>query len=235
MEGRAPSWADLFNIERKHKKKGRRDIIDYLVCNQLAALLYVINLGCIDINPWTSRTNSFEQPDYIIIDLDPSDYDFNKVVEVGKAAKEFFTENRITAFAKTSGKTGMHIYLPCSGFGFTEARSIAETICEKIQALVPTISTTEVSIEKRGSKLYLDPNQNDFADTVASAYSIRPFEAPLVSTPLEWKEVKPGLDPYQFTIRTIFQRLKTKGELFKQVLSPAIQKKNAPILKLFLD
>jgi bifunctional non-homologous end joining protein LigD len=235
MEGRAPSWADLFNIERKHKKKGRRDIIDYLVCNQLAALLYVINLGCIDINPWTSRTNSFEQPDYIIIDLDPSDYDFNKVVEVGRAAKEFFTENRITAFAKTSGKTGMHIYLPCSGFGFTEARSIAETICEKIQALVPTISTTEVSIEKRGSKLYLDPNQNDFADTVASAYSIRPFEAPLVSTPLEWKEVKPGLDPYQFTIRTIFQRLKTKGELFKQVLSPAIQKKNAPILKLFLD
>lgn len=235
MEGRRPPWAEIFTVERKHKKKGRRDIIDYLVCNDVATLLYVVNLGCIDVNPWTSRTKSPGKPDYIIIDLDPSDEDFNKVIEVGRAAKEFFTENNISAFAKTSGKTGMHIYLPCTGFGFTEARSIAEVICEKIHAMVPSISTTEVNIEMRGSKLYIDPNQNDFADTVASAYSIRPFEAPLVSAPVEWKEVKIGLDPYQFTIRTIFQRLKTKGELFKQVLSPSIQKKNARILKLFLD
>jgi DNA ligase D len=235
MEGRAPAWADLFTIDRKHKKKGRRDIIDYLVCNHLATLLYVLNLGCIDINPWTSRIKSAKEPDYIIIDLDPSDEDFNKVIEVGRAAKEFFDEHKITPFVKTSGKTGMHIYLPCKGFGFTEARSIAENICEKIQSLVPSISTTEVNIVSRGSKLYIDPNQNDFADTVASAYSIRPFVAPLVSTPLEWKEVKNGLDPFQFNIRTIFQRLRTKGDLFKQVLSPVIQKKNTSILKLFLD
>ena len=197
--------------------------------------MYVVNLGCIDINPWTSRTKSAKEPDYIIIDLYPSDEDFNKVIEVGSAAKEFFAENKITAFAKTSGKTGMHIYLPCSGFGFTEARSIAESICERIHDLVPSVSTTEVNIEKRGTKLYIDPNQNDFADTVASPYSVRPFEQPLVSTPLEWKEIKRGLDPYQFTIRTIFKRLKTKGELFKQVSSPAIQKKNNALLKLFLD
>src|SRR5947209_10399699 len=105
MEGHAPEWEEIFSIERKHKKEGKRDIIDYLICNNTATLLYIINLGCIDVNPWTSHIASFQKPDFIIIDLDPSDEDFNKVITVASAAKEFFEERKITAYPKTSGKT----------------------------------------------------------------------------------------------------------------------------------
>jgi len=111
MEGRQPGWADIFSVNRKHKKKGKREVIDYLVCNNEATLLYMVNLGCIDINPWTSRTASYLQPDFIIIDLDPSDEDFKKVIETARAAKQFFDQHKLRAFPKTSGKTGMHFYL----------------------------------------------------------------------------------------------------------------------------
>ncbi|MDQ6814463.1 MAG: non-homologous end-joining DNA ligase, partial [Bacteroidota bacterium] len=115
MEGRQPAWADIFTTSRKHKKKGKRNLIDYLVCNNEATLLYLVNLGCIDINPWTSRTIHYQQPDFVIIDLDPSDEDFKKAVETAKAAKQFFDANKLKAFPKTSGKTGIHLYVPCRG------------------------------------------------------------------------------------------------------------------------
>ena len=101
---------------------------------------------------------------------------------------------------QTSGKTGIHIYIPCSGFTFPEARRLSETLGRKIHQFVPEITTTEVSIKKRGTKLFIDPSQNDEADTLAAAYSVRPYRIPTVSTPLEWKEIKTGLDPHAFTI-----------------------------------
>jgi bifunctional non-homologous end joining protein LigD len=99
MEGRQPDWAEIFSIQRKHKKKGRRDVIDYLVCNDEATLLYMINLGCIDVNPWTSRIQNYLYPDYVIIDLDPSDDDFSKVIDTAKAAKQYFDENKLKGFS----------------------------------------------------------------------------------------------------------------------------------------
>ncbi|MFL5810730.1 MAG: DNA ligase D, partial [Flavisolibacter sp.] len=158
MEGRQPGWAEIFTVPRKHKTKGKRDTIDYLVCNDEATLQYIINLGCIDINPWTSRTVSPEHPDFIIVDLDPSDDDFTKAIEAANAARQVFEKHRVNAFPKTSGKTGVHLYLPCSGFSFGQARTIAENICEEVHKLVPSITTTDVSINNRGNKLYLDPN-----------------------------------------------------------------------------
>jgi len=226
MENHQPEWAEIFSTERKHKKRGKRNIIDYLVCNDRATLIYLINLGCIDINPWTSRTSNYLYPDYVIIDLDPSDDDFSKAVETARAAKEIFTKYKLTAFPKTSGKTGMHLYLPCSGFTFPQARSIAENICDRIHKLIPEITTTNISVSSRGSKLYIDPNQNDEADTVAAPYSVRPARQPTVSTPLEWKEIKKGLSMLDFNIHTIEARLKKKGDLFKNVLSKKIQDKN---------
>jgi bifunctional non-homologous end joining protein LigD len=234
MEGRAPSWAEIFTVERKHKKKGKRDEVDYLVCNDEATLQYIINLGCIDVNPWTSTTANPHQPDFIIIDLDPSDDDFQKAIDTAKAAKEFFDQHKLIAFPKTSGKTGIHLYLPCSGFSFVQARSIAESICSGIQKLVPSITTTEISINQRGDKLYLDPNQNDFADTVAAPYSVRPYHHPSVSTPLHWREVNNNLDPLKFDIKTIIARLDKKGDLFEDVLLPKNQVKNNKVLKKFL-
>jgi bifunctional non-homologous end joining protein LigD len=234
MEGRQPEWAEVFSVPRKHKKKGKRDVIDYLLCNNEATLQYTIGLGAIDINPWTSRTMTPENPDFIIIDLDPSDEDFKKVIETAQAAKQLFDSEGVTAFPKTSGKTGLHLYLPCQGFSFLQARAIAETICTQVHELVPSITTTAVNINSRGDKLYLDPNQNDYTDTVAAPYSVRPTVQPTVSTPLKWKEINQNLDPADFTIHSIPGRLKTKGELFQDVLLPRYRKGNQQILSKFL-
>jgi bifunctional non-homologous end joining protein LigD len=234
MEGRQPACADTFTVKRKHKKKGKRDVIEYLVCNNEATLLYIINLGCIDINPWTSRITDYLNPDFIIIDLDPSDDDFKKVIATAKAAKQIFDKHKLKSFPKTSGKTGIHLYLPCEGFTFPEARDIAEKICKEIHALVPDITTTEVTISKRGNKLYIDPNQNDEADTVAAPYSVRPFHHPTVSTPLEWREINDQLDPLNFDIYNILERIEKKGDLFTGVMDKKIAAKNSEKLKPFL-
>ncbi|MES2648170.1 MAG: DNA ligase D [Bacteroidota bacterium] len=235
MEGRQPECADIFTTPRKHPKPGMRNMIDYLVCNNEATLLWMINLGCIDVNPWTSQTANPEQPNYLIIDLDPSDSDFKKAIETALAAKQYFDDFKLKTFVKTSGKTGMHIYIPCIGFNFKQARSLAEKICIEISSFLPDITTTIVNIEKRGSKLFVDFSQNDFADTVAAPYSVRPNKAgPIVSTPLQWKEVKPGLDPGDFTIHTILKRLMRKGDLFAGVMDKKIAVANSKVLsKMF--
>ena len=234
MEGRQPEWADIFTTHRKHKKKGKRSVIYYLVCNNEATLLYMVNLGCIDINPWTSTIQNYQQPNFVIIDLDPSDEDFKKAIETANAAKLFFDSKKLKAFPKTSGKTGIHLYLPCNGFSFPQAHRIAEQICKEVQLLVPEITTTEVSISKRGTKLYIDPNQNDEADTVAAPYSVRPYHHPAVSTPLEWKEINDKLDPLSFDISSIFKRLQQKGDLFEKVFDKKISASNSKILKNLL-
>ena len=234
MEGRQPEYADIFSTPRKHKKTGKRDVIDYLVCNNLATLIYLINLGCIDINPWTSRIDDYLHPDFIIIDLDPSDDNFKKAVEVATAAKELFDKNKLKVFPKTSGKTGMHLFIPCEGFTFPQARSIAENICEQIHEIIPAITTTAIDIDRRGSKVYLDPNQNDEADTVAAAYSVRPYPLPTVSTPVEWKEVNDKLNASDYTIKSMLKRIEKKGDLFGATLDRKTASQNSKSLMKFL-
>jgi bifunctional non-homologous end joining protein LigD len=231
MEGRAPKYAETFLTDRKHKKKGKRNVIEYLVCNNAATLLYAVNLGAIDLNPWSSTTGHPEHPDYITIDLDPSDEDFSKAVTTAMAAKQLFDKLKLKAFPKTSGKTGIHLMVPCSGFDFAQARRLGSTICDMVHELVPDITTRERTVDKRGDKLFVDDSQNDYADTIASAYSVRPFHIPTVSTPLEWKEIKPGLDSTQFTISTIKQRLAKRGDLLKDVFDKKIQQVNNKVLK----
>ena len=231
MEGRQPDCADIFTDKRRHAKVGKRNEIDYLVCNNGATLLYMINLGCIDINPWMSRTANIESPDFINIDLDPSDADFEKVIIVALVAKTVLDKYKLKTFPKTSGKTGLHIYIPVEGISFETARNCSEKLGSEIQKLVPEISTTNVSISSRGNKVFIDPSQNDYADTLAAVYSVRPDKLPTVSTPLEWKEIKPGLNPKVFTIATIVTRIKKKGDLFKGVLSTSTAKKNSTLLR----
>jgi bifunctional non-homologous end joining protein LigD len=235
MEGRQPECATVFRTARKHKKKGKRDVIEYLVCDNTATLLYLVNLGCIDINPWTSTVDDPISPNFIVIDLDPTDEDFKKVIATAQAAKDFFDRHKLKAFVKTSGKTGMHLFLPCSGFDFRQARKIAERISEDLHQLVPEITTTTLTVADRKDKLYIDPNQNDYSDTVAAAYSVRPFRSPLVSAPLEWKEVVSGLTPDKFTMQTILKRLERKGELFYQALNKRIAYKNSKSLRKFME
>jgi len=234
MENHQPAWAEIFSTPRKHRKEGKRNMIDYLVCSDEATLLYMINLGCIDVNPWTSRVSNYLQPDYVIIDLDPSDEDFKKVIETALAAKKVFDQLKIKVYPKTSGRTGMHFYLPCTGFTFPETRTIAINICKKINQMLPDITTIENLTSKRGDKLFIDYNQNDEADTVAAPYSVRPWKVPCVSTPLEWKEINGKLDQKQFTIHNILDRIKTKGDLFEGIMDEKIRKKNSSVLKKLL-
>jgi bifunctional non-homologous end joining protein LigD len=234
MEGRAPKWATVFHTDRKHPKPGKSSKIDWLVCNDRPTLAYIISLGCIDLHPWTSRITSPNFPDYIVIDLDPSDGDFRKAVETAKAAKKFLDKTKLTAFIKTSGKTGIHIYIPCNKIEFGEARNIALHICSEIHNQVPDFTTMETRKEKRGDKLYIDPSQNDFADRVACVYSLRAFSEPNVSTPIEWKELNNKLRPSDFNLETIEGRLKKTGDLFQRVCDEKIASNNSIVLAAFI-
>jgi bifunctional non-homologous end joining protein LigD len=124
--------------------------------------------------------------------------------------------------------------LPCEGFTFPQARDVAEHLCKKINGLVPEITTTEVTISKRGSRLYIDPNQNDEADTVVAPYSVRPFHHPCVSTPLEWKEINDKLDPLKFNIYNTVDRIAKKGDLFAGVMDKKIAMNNSVALRMFI-
>jgi bifunctional non-homologous end joining protein LigD len=230
MEGRQPDYLDIFSDQRRHKKKGKRDRIDYAVCNNEAALLYLINLGNIDLNPWSSSTKNPQEPDFISIDLDPSDGDFGKAVKTAQSAKKLFDRYKLQSLVKTSGKTGIHIFLPCQGFTYPQARTLSEKLGQEIADLVPDIATTEVSISHRGEKLFVDPSQNDYADTLACVYSVRPHKHPTVSTPLEWKEVKDKLDPGKFTMDNLPERLEKKGDLFENLRNETWRKANSNIL-----
>jgi DNA ligase D-like protein (predicted 3'-phosphoesterase)/DNA ligase D-like protein (predicted polymerase) len=217
MEGFQPDFMDVYSTKRKHKVKGKAEIIDYAICNNLPSLLWLINLGCIDLNPWNSTVQSPEEPNFVAIDLDPSDGDFKKAVKTAQAAKEYFDEHSIISFIKTSGQTGIHIFLPCSGYSYPQARSIAEHICGEIQKRVPKISTIEVSVDKRGDKLFVDFSQNDPADTLAAAYSVRPAKQPCVSAPIQWEELDAKLKPADFTIENMPERLQQIGDIWEDL------------------
>lgn len=235
MEGREPVCSTIFTDTRRHPQAGKRDKIDYLVCNNEATLLWMVNLGCIDINPWNSRMATPDSPDYIAIDLDPSaktenGSDLDNLLDTALATKEFCDRYKVKAFAKTSGKTGIHFYIPCEGISFAQARKIAEYICQAIVKLVPDAATFANSINSRGGKVYVDPSQNDYADALAAPYSVRPWHLPTVSTPLDWREINRKLNPSAFTIASSLDRIKKKGDLFKGVLDEKVAKKNMKAL-----
>jgi bifunctional non-homologous end joining protein LigD len=230
VTGLYPEWATIFQTERKHPKAGKSATIEWLVCNGLATLVFIADLGSIDLHPWHSTTDRPNNPDYIVIDLDPSDNDFKKAVEVARAAKQYLDEAGLKAFIKTSGKTGLHILIPCSAIEYGRARSIGETICGQVHALLPDTTTLSTSIATRGNKVYVDPSQNDYADRIAATYCVRASVLPTVSTPIEWKELTSTLDATAFTIDTILARIEKKGDLFKGLFLPATRKSNDKIL-----
>jgi bifunctional non-homologous end joining protein LigD len=221
MEGRQPECALIYTDERRHKSAGKRNVIDYLVCNNKATLLWMINIGCVDVNPWNSRMTSPEYPDYMVIDLDPSeevrtDPGLKRLRDTALATVEYCRTRQLKIFIKSSGKSGIHVLIPCHSFTYSIARTFAEHICEEIRQLVPEISTTEISVSQRRGRVFIDPSQNDYADTIAAPYSVRPYIIPAVSTPIEAKEIR-KVDPHDFTINTIFDRLQRKGDLFEKI------------------
>jgi len=206
-----------------HSESSDKDV-DYIVCNNKATLTYLNNLGCIEINPWHSTIRSLDYPDYLIIDIDPSDKNtFDQVIETANVIHEILEKAGAANFCKTSGATGMHIYIPSHRkYTYEQLKGFAELVCVMANEQLPKITSTERSLSDRGSKIYLDYLQNSMGQTVAAPYSLRPYPGATVSTPLNWAEVKPGLTPAQFNIFTVPARVKKTGDLFKGILGKGI-------------
>lgn len=219
----APSWVKHILLPSGSSAKKE---IDYILCNNKASLLYMANLGCIEINPWHSRTKHLDNPDYLIIDIDPSEHNtFDQVIEAANVVKEILDDAGATGICKTSGASGLHVYVPLGAkYTYDQAKDFANIICLIATTRLPESTTLERSLKKRSShKIYMDYLQNRRGQTIASVYSLRPKKGATVSTPLLWSEVQPGLTPQQFTIATIPERIKKMGDLFE----PILHKKNA--------
>jgi bifunctional non-homologous end joining protein LigD len=219
MSSKLPDWIETVVIRSESNNKD----INYLVCQNEATLIYMNNLGCIEINPWNSRRQSQENPDYTVIDLDPADNTFDEVIETALVVKSILDKAGAESFIKTSGASGMHIYIPLGAkYDYEQGRNFAHIIAQLANAELPDLTSIERSPKARPKSIYLDYLQNRMGQTLASAYSVRPKPGATVSTPLDWKEVKIGLHPSQFTIKTVPQRLKKTGDLFKGVLVKGI-------------
>ena len=219
----APAWIPKAEVESDSNKKN----IEYIMCENKAALMYIANLGCIEINPWNSLYKKMDFPTYMIIDIDPSDKNsFEEVIETALAAKDVLDAAGADCYCKTSGATGLHVYVPMGGkYDYEQVKNFGHLVAHLISLRVPKFTSLERSLSKRGNKIYVDFLQNRRGQTLASAYSVRPRPGATVSTPLEWKEVKKGLRPSQFTIKNIFDRLEKKGDLFTPVLKKGIDLK----------
>ena len=225
----APGWIKTEAVYAESSDK----MVHYLVCNDVKSLMFIANLGCIEMNPWNSVIAKPEYPDYLVVDIDPSEKNtFDEVVDVALVIKTVLDKANVEAYCKTSGSSGMHVYIPCNKkYNYDKVRDFAKTIATRVHEQLPRITTMERSLAKRKkNEIYIDYLQNSIGQTLACAYSVRPKPLATVSAPLEWKEVKHGLNPAQFTLKNMHERVKQKGDLFKAVLGKGLNMK--PALKL---
>lgn len=193
--------------------------VHYIIAQNAKTLLYVANLGSIEMHLFHSRLKNLDYPDYLILDLDPESISFDAVVDVALAIHEILSELKIPHFCKTSGGTGLHIYVPTKGkYSYDEVRKCAQEIGKRVAKKLPQLISMEKNPEKRKRKIYIDTLRNAKGQLSIAPYSVRAFPKAPVSTPLEWDEVKRGLDPKDFTIKNVVGRLEKKGDLFKGVL-----------------
>ena len=214
-----PAWVKTIKL---HAESTGEDV-HYLVGRDLDTLLYMVQLGCIEINPWNSRVGCLDKPDWAVIDLDPEAVGFDKVVEAALVVKAACDELQIPTYPKTSGKTGIHIYIPLSAkYNYNQTKGFAQALANLVHERVPDFTSVVRMPKKRKGKVYLDFLQNRQGQTLAAPYSIRPTEVASVSTPLHWDEVNKRLDPFKFTIKTIHKRLAKVGDLWKPVLGKGV-------------
>ena len=220
VEGKVPGW---MQTHRDFSESTNEDV-NYLVCSNEATLLYMANLGCIEMHPWHSRSQSWQYPDWCLIDLDPDKGNtFEQVMDVAKLVKRILDAMGADAYCKTSGSTGIHIYIPLGAkYTFEQSKQLAELVVTLVNRELPDLTSIERSPSKRKGLIYLDYLQNRETQTAAAPYSLRPKPGVPVSTPLHWEELKKGLSPKTWHARNIFDRLKVEGDLFKPVLGKGI-------------
>jgi bifunctional non-homologous end joining protein LigD len=222
-----PEWFKTVPVDSEGKGKE----IHYATANDLASLLFLTGLGCIDHNPWSNRYNDFDHPDYFFFDLDPSDgTEFSVVVAVAQALHKALDELQVIHFMKTSGATGFHIFVPVEPvYTYDQLRTFAEIIARNVTAEHPNLVTSERIVAKRpAGRVLIDVQQNAHGRPLAAAYSVRAFPKAPVSTPVLPRELRATLKPESLNIKTIASRLKEKGDLWadfwkqRQRLEPAI-------------
>jgi bifunctional non-homologous end joining protein LigD len=216
-----PEWIPRFHVQVSTRDRPpKKRWIDAPVVNDEDALLWMVNMGCIDLNAWYSRIDKPDRPDFVLFDLDPSpDVGFPEVVQVALLVKQALDALGLVSFAKTSSAEGMHVLLPVERrYTYAQTREFCEIVAGAIARTNRGLATTEWSKAKRRGVL-IDANQNGEGKTIASAYSVRPRAGAPVSTPLRWDEVEESLDATSFTMDVVLDRVRRDGDLFEGVLT----------------
>ncbi|MDF2453791.1 MAG: ligase [Bacteroidota bacterium] len=218
IKGKAPEWLDTYKFKSKSGEKK-----EYLIAKDDASLLYMASLGCIEMNPWHSRVQSEDCPDWCIIDLDPAQTTFAQVIEAANVTKDVLENLGVKSYPKTSGSKGIHIYIPFGAkYTYEQSKEFGRIIATLVHERIPKFTSIERMVKNRKGKMYIDFLQNRPEATVSAPYSVRPKPGATVSMPLEWGEVKKGLKMSDFHIHNAIERIKTTGDLFKPVLGKGI-------------
>ena len=211
-----PDWIELCSIEH-----GSGNVIDFPIVQDLAALLWVVNLGCIDLNQWYARCDDVDRPDYLHFDLDPvPGADFGKVIESAFLVHEALDSLGMANYAKTTGSKGIHVYVPIvRGPTQKQVWTFAKEFALQMEARKPDLVTAEYKVAKRPKgRVLVDYNQNAWGRTLASIYSVRPKPRATVSTPVTWKELQKGVAIEDFRMDNVPARLRKMGDLWEPVL-----------------
>ena len=221
VTGKVPDWVETLPYRSEEEPDQAKK---FLVCTDEASLLLMANLGCIEINPWNSTVKDPDHPDWCVLDLDPDKNNtFDQVIEVARMAHNILDAAGVPAYCKTSGSTGLHIYIPLNArYTYGQSAEFARLIVNLVQHRLPELTSVERHLSERKGKIYLDFLQNKTQATLAAPFSVRPKPQAPVSMPLHWDEVKKGLKVTDFTIRNAVPLLEERSELFKGVLGKGI-------------
>jgi bifunctional non-homologous end joining protein LigD len=211
-----PSWVELCSIGHESGKT-----IDFPIVQDRASLLWVVNLGCIDLNQWYATCDDPDRPDYVHFDLDPGDgATFEQVREAGLVVKDALDTLKMPSLVKTTGSRGLHVYVPIArGPVQKQVWTFAKALAQELAARHPALITAEYRVARRPhGRVLVDYNQNAWGRTLASIYSVRPTPLATVSAPVTWGEIEAGVKIHDFTIRNMPARVETRGDLWKPLL-----------------
>jgi bifunctional non-homologous end joining protein LigD len=203
-----------------HPREGGARLVDFVLVNSPDALLWMVQMNCVDMNAWYSRVDKPERPDYVVFDLDPDDDAFANAITVAHHVREVLEQLDLRSYVKTSGASGIHVLVPITRRSrFDETYEFAERVSRRVEAENPGLATTEWLKRKRPEGAVLvDHRQNGHGKTIASVYSVRPRPGAPVSTPLAWGELTDDVRPQQFGMSEVLERIDRLGDLYEPVL-----------------
>jgi bifunctional non-homologous end joining protein LigD len=212
-----PDWIPTRQFTTHPRGGGARQV-DFPLLNSRDAVLWMVQMNCVDMNAWYSRVDKPSRPDFVLFDLDPPDGEFRLAITAAQRVREKLESLDLRSYVKTSGSEGIHILVPVTRrYSFPETHRFAELVSKQLSAENPGLITTEWLKRKRVGVL-IDYHQNGAGKTIASAYSVRPKPGAPVSTPLRWEEVTAKLDPGRFTMEAVLRRVEKEGDLVEPVL-----------------